>query len=79
MDYSFWSAVVDGLIFLIVLGMGARIYLIKGMVENVEEIIVEWNNKAVALSEAIEEAQEEAVMDFIATQNSETIREWDNA
>lgn len=79
MDYSFWSAVVDGLIFLIVLGMGARIYLIKGMMENVEEIIVEWNNKAVALSEAIEEAQEEVVMDFIAKQNSETIREWDNA
>ena len=79
MDYSFWSAVVDGLIFLIVLGMGARIYLIKGMMENVEEIIVEWNNKAVALSEAIEEAQEGAVMDFIAKQNSETIREWDNA
>lgn len=79
MDYSFWSAVVDGLIFLIVLGIGARIYLIKGMMENVEEIIVEWNNKAVALSEAIEEAQEEAVMDFIAKQNSETIREWDNA
>jgi len=79
MDYSFWSAVVDGLIFLIVLGMGARIYLIKGMMENVEEIIVEWNNKAVALSEAIEEAQEGAVMDFIATQNSEKIREWDNA
>lgn len=79
MDYSFWSAVVDGLIFLIVLGIGARIYLIKGMMENVEEIIVEWNNKAVALSEAIEEAQEEVVMDFIAKQNSETIREWDNA
>lgn len=79
MDYSFWSAIVDGLIFLIVLGMGARIYLIKGMMENVEEIIVEWNNKAVAFSEAIEEAQEEAVMDFIAKQNSETIREWDNA
>jgi hypothetical protein len=79
MDYSFWSAVVDGLIFLVVLGMAARIYMVKGMMENVEEIIVEWNNKAVAFSEAIEEAQEEAVMDFIANQNSETIREWDNA
>ena len=79
MDYSFWSAIVDGLIFIIVLGMGARIYFIKGMMENVEEIIVEWNNKAVALGEAIEEAQEGAVMDFIAKQNSETIREWDNA
>ena len=79
MDNRVGSAVVDGLIFLIVLGMGARIYLIKGMMENVEEIIVEWNNKAVALTEAIEEAQEEVVMDFIAKQNSETIREWDNA
>lgn len=79
MDYSFWSAVVDGLIFLIVLGMGARIYLIKGMMENVEEIIVEWNNKAAEFANSLEDAQHEAMEEFMEGHNAQTIQEWDDA
>jgi len=44
-----------------------------------EEIIVHWNNKAAELANSIEEAQHDAMEEFFEAQNSQTIREWDNA
>lgn len=79
MDFSLISAIVDGLIFIIVVGMGVRTFVIQRRVENMEEIIVHWNNKAAELANSIEEAQHEAMDEFFEAQNSQTIREWDNA
>ena len=79
MDYSLISAIMNGLIFIIVVGMGVRAFIIQKRVENIEEIIVHWNNKAAELANSIEDAQHDAMEEFFEAQNSQTIREWDNA
>ena len=79
MDYSLISAIMNGLIFIIVVGMGVRAFIIQRRVENIEEIIVHWNNKAAELANSIEDAQHDAMEEFFEAQNSQTIQEWDNA
>jgi len=79
MDFSLISAIVDGLIFIIVVGMGVRAFIIQKRVENIEEIIVHWNNKAAELANSIEDAQHEAIEEFMEEHNAQMIQEWDNA
>ena len=79
MDFSLVSAIVDGLIFIIVVGMGVRTFIIQKRVENIEEIIVHWNNKAAELANSIEDAQHEAMEEFMEEHNAQMIQEWDNA
>jgi len=79
MDFSLISAIVDGLIFIIVVGMGVRAFIIQKRVENIEEIIVHWNNKAAELATSIEDAQHDAMEEFMEEHNAQMIQEWDNA
>ena len=81
MDFSFWSAVVDGLIFVLILRLFYVMYFIRGMLENTEEIVVGWNNKIVEMTSVMTISDfESMVQEAVDSEaNSQAISDWDNA
>jgi len=81
MDFSFWSAVVDGLIFVLILRLFYVMYFIRGMLENTEEIVVGWNNKIVEMTSVMTISDfESMVQEAVDSEaNAQAISDWDNA
>ena len=81
MDYSLISAIVSGLIFIIVLRMSYFMYFVNGMVKNTEEIIVEWNNRIHEITHFMTPADFEEHLSSEADKrsNEDEIKEWDNS
>jgi hypothetical protein len=81
MDFSFWSAVVDGLIFVLVLRLFYVMYFIRGMLENTEEIVVGWNNKIVEMTSVMTISEfKSMVQEAVDSEaNAQAISDWDNA
>ena len=81
MDYSLISAIVSGLIFIIVLRMSYFMYFVHGMVRNTEEIIVEWNNRIHNIAHFMTPADFEEHLSSEADKrsNEDEIEEWDNS
>lgn len=81
MDFSFWSAVVDGLIFVLILRLFYVMYFIRGMLENTEEIVVGWNNKIVEMTSVMTISEfKSMVQEAVDSEaNAQAISDWDNA
>lgn len=81
LDYSFISAIVSGLIFIIVLRMSYFMYFVHGMVQNIEEIIVEWNNRIHQITSFMTPSEFEGHLssEMAKKSNEDKIEEWDNS
>lgn len=79
--FFFWSAVVDGLIFVLILRLFYVMYFIRGMLENTEEIVVGWNNKIVEMTSVMTISEfESMVQEAVDSEaNAQAISDWDNA
>tara|TARA_R100000406_G_scaffold94311_1_gene85804 strand:- start:535 stop:807 length:273 start_codon:yes stop_codon:yes gene_type:complete len=84
LDYILFSAIVSGLIFLIVLKIGWRVAIMQNAIMQIEEIVITFNNiiaNAVGIMDVkdLDDMVKDMKQERDVQENIEAINEWDNS
>ena len=84
LDYILFSAIVSGLIFLIVLKIGWRVAIMQNAIMQIEEIVITFNNiiaNAVGIMDVkdLDDMLKDMKEERDVQENIEAINEWDNS
>ena len=84
LDYILFSAIVSGLIFLIVLKIGWRVAIMQNAIMQIEEIVITFNNiiaNAVGIMDVkdLDDMVKDMKKERDVQENIEAINEWDNS
>ena len=84
LDYILFSAIVSGLIFLIVLKSGWRVAIMQNAIMQIEEIVITFNNiiaNAVGIMDVkdLDDMVKDMKQERDVQENIEAINEWDNS
>ena len=84
LDYILFSAIVSGLIFLIVLKIGWRVAIMQNAIMQIEEIVITFNNiiaNAVGIMDVkdLDDMVKDMKQERDVQENIAAINEWDNS
>ena len=84
LDYILFSAIVSGLIFLIVLKIGWRVAIMQNAIMQIEEIVITFNNiiaNAVGIMDVkdLDDMVKDMKQERDVQENIEAINGWDNS
>ena len=84
LDYILFSAIVSGLIFLIVLKIGWRVAIMQNAIMQIEEIVITFNNiiaNAVGIMDVkdLDDMVKDMKQERDVQENIEAISDWDNS